>query len=85
MSNLLEITDSQWGTEDWTQIPLTLSYLLLRKKLPATLRLKRAWLSVFVGQNSRPSFVVSSVSRCLTVAVEVSARAIVSYEGSALY
>lgn len=85
MSNLLEITDSQWGTEDWTQIPLTLSYLLPRKKLPATLRLKRARLSMSVGQQSRPSFVVSSVSRCLTAAAEVSARAIVSYEGSALY
>ena len=77
-SNLLEITDSQRWTEDWTQIPLTPSYLLLPNKVPATLRLKRAQLSMSVGQQSRPSFVVSSVSRCLTAAVEVSARAIVS-------
>ena len=36
-----------------------------------------------VGQESRPSLVVSSVSRSLTAALEVSARAVVSYEGSA--
>ena len=80
---MLEITDSQWWTGDWTQIPLTVSYLLLPKKLPTTLRLKRAQLSMSVGQESRPSLVVSSVSRSLTATLEVSARAVVSYEGSA--